>query len=140
MAEGAYIRPPWMARVIGNRMARLFRPSLVCQLSVRGRRTGRWRFVNVVVLEHEGERYLLAAFGNTEWSRNLRATGTGRLKRRGRVEQVAVVEVPPQERAPLMQAYLRRFGTMPTVAATFRALPDPADHPTFRIVDAGELT
>jgi deazaflavin-dependent oxidoreductase (nitroreductase family) len=129
-----------MARVIGNRMARLFRPSLVYQLSVRGRRTGRWRSAAVVVLEHEGERYLLAPAGNTEWSRNLRAAGTGRLKRRGQVEQFAVVEVPPQERAPLVEAYLHRFRTMPTVAAAFRALPDAADHPAFRIVNSRELT
>jgi len=33
----------------------------------------------------------------------------------------------------LIGAYLQQFGTLPTVASTFRALPDPADHPTFRI-------
>ena len=41
--------------------------------------------------------------------------------------------MPPAERPPLIAEYLRRFGRLPTVERTFRALPDPADHPTFRI-------
>lgn len=40
MSERVYLRPPWSARVVGNRMAAIFRPSVVWQLSVRGRRTG----------------------------------------------------------------------------------------------------
>jgi hypothetical protein len=40
------------------------------------------------------------------------------------------------ERAALLEIYSARYGRMPTVAATLRALPDPADHPIFRITDA----
>ena len=133
MTGNAYLRPRWPARVIGERMARLFRPSLVCLLSVRGRNTDQWRSHSLVVLEHEGQRYLLAAYGHTEWSRNLRAAGTGRLTRRGQVEEFTAVEVPVQQRPRLIEAYLRQFGKLPTVGRTFRELPDPADHPTFRI-------
>jgi len=133
MTSKAYLRPPWAARAIGGRMARLFRPSVVGLLSVPGRTTGRWRSVPVAVLEHEGHRYLMATYGNTEWSRNLRAAGIGRLSRRGRVEEFTTTEVPVEQRPPLIGAYLRQFGTLPTVASTFRALPDPADHPTFQI-------
>jgi deazaflavin-dependent oxidoreductase (nitroreductase family) len=118
-------------------MARLFRPSVVCLLSVRGRSTGQWHSSPVVVLEHDGQQYLVAAYGNTEWSRNLRAAGTGRLTRRGRVEEFTVEEeVPAGQRQPLIEAYLREFGKLPTVARTFRALPDPADHPSFRITSS----
>jgi deazaflavin-dependent oxidoreductase (nitroreductase family) len=129
-----YLKPPWPARTIGARMARLFRPSVVTVLSVRGRTTGRWRSVSVAVLAHEGQRYLLSAYGDTEWSRNLRAAGAGRLRNRRRVETINVSEVPVPERAPLMEAYLRQFGSFPTVKRSFVALPDPADHPTFRLV------
>lgn len=128
-----YVRPPWAARAIGGRMARMFRPSIVCLLSVRGRRTGRWRSTSIAVLGHDGQRYLVAAYGDTEWSRNLRAAGCGRLIRRGPVEEFTAVEVPVEQRAPLIEAYLREFGRLPTVSSTFRALPDPADHPVFRI-------
>jgi hypothetical protein len=133
MTSKAYLRQPWAARAIGGRMARLFRLSTVRLLSVPGRTTGRWRSVPVVVLEHDGHRYLLAAYGNTEWSRNLRAAGIGRLGGRGPVEEFTTTEVPAEQRPPLISAYLQQFGTLPTVASTFRALPDPADHPTFRI-------
>src|SRR6266545_5619345 len=87
----------------------------------------------IVVLEYSGERYLLAPGGRTDWARNLHAAGRGRLIQHGRVEQFTAVEVPPQQRPPLIEAYRQRYGKMPTVAASFQQLPDPADHPTFRI-------
>ena len=138
MTGRAYLRPPWAARVIGGRMARLFRPSVVSLLSVPGRVTGRWHSVPVAVLERDGEQYLIAAYGDTEWSRNLRASGTARLTRRRRVEQITAVEIPIEQRPPLIEDYLRQFGKLPTVARTFRALPEAADHPTFRITTADE--
>jgi deazaflavin-dependent oxidoreductase (nitroreductase family) len=133
MTSNAYLRPPWAARVIGGRMARLFRPSVVCLLSVRGRTSGQWRSTPVAVLEHDGQEYLLGAYGHTEWVRNLRAAGSGRLTERGRVQEFTAVEVPAEQRPPLIEAYLAQFGKLPTVARTFRALPATADHPTFRI-------
>jgi hypothetical protein len=139
MTSKTYLRPPWAARAIGGRMARLFRPSIVRLLSVPGRTTGRWRSVPVVVLEHDGHRYLMAAYGDTEWSRNLRAAGIGRLSGRGLVEEFTTIEVPAEQRPPLIGAYLQEFGTLPTVASTFRALPDPADHPTFRMTSDDDL-
>ncbi len=39
-------------------------------------------------------------------------------------------------RALLLAAYGERYGKMPTVGPVLRALPDPADHPIFRITDA----
>jgi hypothetical protein len=44
-----------------------------------------------------------------------------------------VTEVPITERAPLLKVYSERYGKFPTVTDVLRALPDPADHPTFRI-------
>lgn len=128
-----YRRPPWGARVIGSRMARLFKPSVVSRLEVPGRRTGRWHGTAVAVLPHAGEEYLLAAYGDTEWSRNLRASGHGRLRRRGRVEEFTAEEVPVERLPELVAEYQRLFGRLPTVASTFAALPDPAHHPAFRI-------
>jgi deazaflavin-dependent oxidoreductase (nitroreductase family) len=128
-----YLKPPWMQRHIGNRLAPLFRRSLISKLSVPGRRTGRWYTTPVVVMEYEGERYLISYRGESGWARNLRASRRGRLRKQGRLEQITVVEVPVSERARLLEAYRDRYGSMPTVAGVLRALPDPADHPTFRI-------
>ncbi|WP_327399178.1 nitroreductase/quinone reductase family protein [Streptomyces sp. NBC_01288] len=134
-----YLPPPWGARVIGNRMAKLFARSVLSTLSVRGRTSGRLRSVPVAVLEHDGERYLIAPRGNTEWSRNLRVAKSGRLRRKGVTEEFEAIEVPTDERPQLIAVYLERFGRFPTVAETFRQLPDPADHPTFRIVGSRSL-
>jgi deazaflavin-dependent oxidoreductase (nitroreductase family) len=128
-----YIKPPWGQRHIGNRLAPLFRPSLITKLSVRGRRSGRWHTVPVAVLEHAGERYLISYRGASDWALNLDAARCGRLAQRGRVEEITVEDVPVEERAPLLEIYTARFGRMPTVRPVLRALPDPADHPTFRI-------
>ena len=133
MTATGYVKPPWAARVIGARMARLFKPAVVSMLSVPGRRTGQWHSSAVAVLSHDGQDFLLSAYGNTEWSRNLRAAGTARLTRRGRAEEIEVEEVPAEQVPPLMAEYLREFGKMPTVAKTFAALSEPTDHPTFRI-------
>ena len=47
--------------------------------------------------------------------------------------------MPAAERSPLIEVYLERFGKYPSVESTFRDLPDPADHPTFRIVNATSM-
>jgi deazaflavin-dependent oxidoreductase (nitroreductase family) len=98
--------------------------------------SGQWRRVAVAVLDHDGQQYLVSAYGNTEWVRNLRAAGSARLTRRGREEHVRVAEVPLDERPPILKRYLEQFGAFPTVGRTFAALPDPADHPAFRITGA----
>jgi hypothetical protein len=133
MTRRRYLKPPWMQRHVGNHLAPLFRPSLVCKLSVPGRRSGRWHTLPIVVLDHDGERYLVSVRGESDWVLDLRASHSGRLSRRRHVEEISVVEVPVPDRAPLIAAYAARYGKMPTVTATLRALPHPTDHPTFRI-------
>lgn len=135
MTGRTYRKPPWAARTIGARLAARFNPS-VSRLSVPGRATGRWHTVSVAVLEHDGQRYLLAAAGDTDWSLNLRASGHARLENKGHVEDLTATEVPVEERPALIDAYLHRYSKMPTVARTFRALPDPAHHPAFLITSA----
>jgi hypothetical protein len=113
MADRRYLKPPWMQRNVGNRLAPLFRPSLVQKLSVPGRRSGRWHTLPIVVLEHNGKRYLISYRGESDWVLDLRASRTGRLIQRGRVEEIRVVEVPIADRAPLIEAYTARYGKMP---------------------------
>ena len=133
MTERPYLRPPWMQRHVGNRMAWLFGRSRLSKLSVVGRRSGRWRTTPVAVLDYEGERYLVSYRGESQWVRNLRASGQARLEHRGEVEEIAVIEVPVTDRGPMLEVYAARFGKFPTVADVLRALPDPADHPIFLI-------
>ena len=124
-----YLRPGRVLSRLLNPL--LMRLGLVPTLAVRGRRSGRWRTVPVNVLELDGARYLVAPRGETDWVRNLRAAGGGELRRGRRAEAFRAVEVPDQEKPPLIGAYLERWGYQ--VSAQFRALPDPSHHPVFRI-------
>ena len=65
---------------------------------------------------------------------NLEASHTARLAQRGRTEEIDVADVPVPERAELLDVYRDRYGKMPTVGSTLDALPEPADHPMFRII------
>ena len=79
-------------------------------LTVRGRTSGEPRSNPVNLLELDGERYLVAPRGNTQWVRNARAAGTGQLRLGQRIEQVELVELPAGDRVPVLRVYLRKWG------------------------------
>src|SRR5829696_5546837 len=79
-------------------------------LVVRGRTSGEPRSVPVNLLELDGERYLVAPRGNTQWVRNARAAGAGQLRLGSRTEDVSLVELPVQDRLPVLRVYLTRWG------------------------------
>jgi len=115
-------------RIIQRVMVRLGKASL---LIVEGRRTGTPRAATLMPIEIDGTRYLLATLGLSEWSRNLRAAGRGVLRRGGRVEEIRAIEVQGKEHE-LVVAEFRR--TRPSfVKKQYDRLPDPANHPAFRV-------
>ena len=124
-----YLKPGWLTSRVLNPL--LMRVGMIPTLAVRGRTSGEWRTVPVNVLELAGHRYLVAPRGDTQWVRNLRATDRGELRWRGRVEPFRAIEIPDSEKPRVIEAYLTRWGYQ--VKGYFNALPDPADHPVFRI-------
>src|SRR5260370_22262181 len=48
-------------------------------LRVRGRKSGEWRSAPVNLLTYEGQKYLVAPRGLTQWVRNMREAGGGAL-------------------------------------------------------------
>lgn len=80
-------------------------------LHVRGRSSGRWQSVPVNPLTVGDERYLVAPRGQTQWVRNIRVSGGGRLQRGRRTEDIAVVEVADAGKTPILRAYLREWGS-----------------------------
>ena len=124
-----YLKPGWIVGRVVNPL--LMRLGVVPTLAVRGRTSGEWRTVPVNVVELEGHRYLVAPRGDTQWVRNLRASGGGELRRRGRVEPFRATEIAGDEKPRVIAAYLARWGYQ--VRPYFAALPDPADHPVFRL-------
>lgn len=129
------VHGPLTQKVLNPLVMRL---GLATTLAVRGRASGRIRTVPVNVLSLRGERYLVSARGQAQWVRNLRAAGQGELRRRGNVEHFAAEEVPGGEvgaKSDIIAAYRKRWDSQ--VKRFFEALPDPADHPIFRILPPG---
>jgi glyoxylase-like metal-dependent hydrolase (beta-lactamase superfamily II) len=125
---GRYRRPPtayrrmqWLTPLV---ITLGLAPAYVVNLEVPGRRTGLIRRTTLVQTTLDGQHYLVALAGESEWVRNVRAAG-GRVvigRRQRRV--VDLVEVAPHDRPPVIRAYLLRAGRRAgsrTVAAEARA-------------------
>ena len=78
-------------------------------LAVRGRKSGEVRTTVVNLFTYEGDRYLLAPRGHTQWVRNLRAVGEGELRLGRRSERFTPVEVADADKTPLIRLYLRKW-------------------------------
>ena len=107
-------KPGWLTQNVFNRgfgaLTRMgvgLRGSRV--LEVRGRRSGEPRRTPVNLLEYEGGRYLVAPRGDTQWARNLRASGEGRLLVGRRSEEFTATELADTDKTALLRAYLERW-------------------------------
>ena len=77
-------------------------------LEVKGRKSGEWRQTPVNPLPFEGNTYLVAPRGHTQWVRNLRVSGEGRLVSRG-TETFTATELRDEEKPALLRAYLKKW-------------------------------
>jgi deazaflavin-dependent oxidoreductase (nitroreductase family) len=141
-----YRRPGWLTTQVFNRIvAGLTRAGVSVMgsrvLEVRGRKSGEPRRTPVNLLAYAGERYLVAPRGHTQWVRNLRASGEGRLWLGRRSEPFAATELADDEKAPLLRAYLKRWN-LETGIFFDGVGPDSSDeelrriapdHPVFRL-------
>ena len=110
-------------------------------LEVKGRKSGQWRSTPVNLLRYEGGDYLVAPRGHTQWVRNLRASGEGRLRVGRRIEPFSAVELTDDEKPPLLRAYLKKWNV--EVGVFFAGVgPESSeeelrriapDHPAFRL-------
>ena len=141
-----YQRPGWFTKHVFNpivaAMTRLGISVMGSRvLRVRGRTSGEWRTTPVNLLTFEGQRYLVAPRGETQWVKNIRVSGTGELQLGRKTEPFRAVEVPDEERPDLLRAYLKRWKA--EVGVFFGGVgPDSPeedlrriapDHPVFRI-------
>jgi deazaflavin-dependent oxidoreductase (nitroreductase family) len=127
----AYIKPPFFVKKVFNPLAMRFGVGGAQTLAIAGRKSGTVRTVPVIPVEHSGARYIVSTRGEGDWVRNLRASGMATLRGKGQDQRVRATEVPASERGPIIEAYRKVAGK--TVEAYWKSLPDPADHPTFRI-------
>jgi deazaflavin-dependent oxidoreductase (nitroreductase family) len=104
-------------------------------LAVRGRRTGAWQVVPVNVLEHDGASYLVAPRGETQWVRNLRASGRGEFRMGRRVREFTATEMADDAKPPILRAYLQRWAF--EVAAFFPGVSATSSDTELRAIAAG---
>ncbi len=79
-------------------------------LAVRGRTSGEWRMSIINLMRHDGERYLVAPRGQTQWVRNIRVAGGGELRLGRKVEPITVTEVADEHKVPVLRSYLKNWG------------------------------
>ncbi len=77
-------------------------------LSVSGRKSGKLRTTPVSPLMVRGERYIIAGLEGADWVRNARVAGWGILARGRDQARVNLVELPLQERPPVLREFPRK--------------------------------
>ncbi len=111
-------------------------------LTTHGRRTGS-PLTHPVTLIEDGERFLVAPYGERAWVKNARASGAVELTRARRTEGLRIEELSPREAAPILREYRIR---VKVVAPFLEATPDSPlavweeeakTHPVFRLLPRG---
>ena len=138
--------PGWFTKNVFNRVVAGFTRMGISVwgsrvLEVPGRKTGEPRRTPVNLLTFEGRRYLVAPRGHTQWVRNLRASGGGKLFVGRRSEDFTAVELGDEEKPPLLRAYLDKwkwevgqfFGGVGPDAPEEELRRIAPNHPVFRL-------
>ena len=151
MPQSTTARPPWVVRTLDPVMRGLLRRGMPmgpnAMLTVRGRRTGEPRAAAVAVLEVDGRRWILGAYGEVNWVRNLRAVGRGTIRLDGRDVPMQARALTPIEAEAFFRGELRTYvNELPwlwrQVAHVFGREPlrNPAKaakrHPVFELITA----
>lgn len=105
-------------------------------LYVKGRTSGQWRSVPVNPITLDGERYLVAPRGNTQWVRNLRAAGgEGELRLGRKTERFTATEIGDDAKPAILRAYLKRWKW--EVGVFFEGVDAKAPEETLRQIAPG---
>lgn len=144
--DARFQEPGWFTKHVFNRIvAALTKLGISVAgsrvLEVRGRKSGEWRRTPVNLLSFEGDRYLVAPRGHTQWVRNLRASGRGRLALGRQAESFTATELSDDEKPALLRSYLEKwkwevgafFGGVGPDAPDVELRRIAPDHPVFRI-------
>jgi deazaflavin-dependent oxidoreductase (nitroreductase family) len=133
-----------IVRLVNRVMIRLNRWGIAAPnsyvLTVRGRKTGKADTAPVSLVEDNGQRWLVAPYGEVSWVRNVRAIGEIALTRGSQAETLKIREVDPQESAPILKKYITResivrpyFDVQPDSPLEAFAAEAPR-HPVFQLI------
>jgi hypothetical protein len=130
-----------MNRISALVFARGVARDYVVTLELTGRRSGRRISLPLVMAVMDGQRYLVSMLGEkAAWVQNVRAENGKAILEHGRGEEVRLEEIPIEQRAAVLKAYLQRApGARPHVPidkdAALSAFVRIADQiPVFRVL------
>ena len=141
-----YLKPGRSTTVFNTAVAALARAGVSMlgsrELRVRGRSSGEWRTTPVNLLVVDGQRYLVAPRGQTQWVRNIRVAGGGELRLGRRIEPFRAVELPDQDKPAVLRRYLKRwkwevgvfFDGVDATASDATLLEIAPGYPVFKVV------
>jgi deazaflavin-dependent oxidoreductase (nitroreductase family) len=106
-------RPNWIAKIVNRASAAVFSSGIASNylvtLEVSGRKSGRTFSLPMVMAVVDGQRYLVSMLGdNVQWVHNVRAAGGRAVLRSSGREGIQLEEIPTDQRAPILKAYLQR--------------------------------
>jgi deazaflavin-dependent oxidoreductase (nitroreductase family) len=78
-------------------------------LTIRGRTTGEPRTAPIAITEIDGRRYVIGAYGDVNWTRNLRAAGEAEVRLHGVSEHVRATELDHVAAEEFFGVSLRRY-------------------------------
>jgi deazaflavin-dependent oxidoreductase (nitroreductase family) len=105
-------RPSRLTKIINSATAMFHSlgvaPAAWVTLEVVGRQSGKPIRFPLAMAVIDGERYLVSMLGTeANWVRNVKAAGGKARLIHGKTEQVLLEEVPADQRAPILKAYLQ---------------------------------
>ena len=146
MTERRYLAPDWFTLNVFNPVMKgLTRAGMSVWgsriLEVKGRSSGEWRSVPVNLLTLDGVEYLVAPRGETQWVRNLRVAGEGRLRLGKKTTTFTAEEIADDAKAVILRPYLKRwkwevgqfFDGVGPDATEEELIRISSNHPVFRI-------
>jgi deazaflavin-dependent oxidoreductase (nitroreductase family) len=108
-------------------------------LTVTGRSSGLPRTTPVDVMAHGGTLWLVAPYGEVNWVKNLRASGSAELRRGRKVRTYSAEEVGPEAAAPVIRQYIARvpvtraYWAVSAEATVDELRAEAQRHPVFRL-------
>lgn len=118
-------------------------PAKMYVLTVRGRKTGKLYSMLLFPVIEGDRRYVVSPYGEVSWVKNARVSGEVTLARGSKQETLKLQELPAQEAAPILKAYItantitRQYFTV-TLESPMEAFEAEASaHPVFELLVAG---
>jgi len=112
-APKSSVRAPFFVRRSNPLTRRLLRAGMPMGpntlLTVRGRTSGEPRSAPVAIVNDHGRRYVIGAYGDVQWVRNLRAAGEGTIREHGKDMVVTARELQGTEAVDFFGVTLRGY-------------------------------